>query len=74
MVPVNVWPPSFETLKRMSSLQAPGVLTPVKRFWPVTGLVPVGVQPFDSFECWLIYEPNATTTWFGFVGLTAPDP
>jgi len=29
VVPVNVLPPSVETLTRMSLLQAPGVFTPV---------------------------------------------
>jgi hypothetical protein len=34
---------------------------------------PAGTQPFDSLECWLMYEPNVTVTWFGFFGFTAPD-
>ena len=37
------------------------------------GLKLVGTHPFDSFECLLMYDPNATTTWPGFVGLTAPE-
>src|SRR2546423_15611475 len=74
VVPVNVLPPSFETLTRMSLLQAPGVFTPVNRIWPVAGSKPVGMHPFDSFECLLMYEPHGTTTCAGFVGLTAPEP
>jgi hypothetical protein len=31
VVPVKVWPPSFEKLMRMSLLHAPGVFTPVYR-------------------------------------------
>ena len=73
VVPVKVFPPLVETLTRMSSLQAPGVFTPVKRFWPVAGLTPVGTHPFDSFEFWLMYDAKATTTSDGFVGLTAPE-
>jgi len=50
VVPVKVEPPSFDTLSRMSLLQAPGVLTPVKRLAPVAGLKPAGMQPLASFE------------------------
>jgi hypothetical protein len=70
---VNVAPPSFETLTRMSLLHAPGVFTPVNRFWPVAGLKPVGAQPFDSFEWTLMYDAKVTTTWLGLVGLTSPE-
>ena len=73
VVPVNVVPPFVETLIRMSLLQAPAALTPVNRFCPVAGSNDVGTQPFDSFEFWLMYEANATTTSDGFVGLTAPE-
>ena len=32
----------------------------------------VGAHPFDSFESGLMYEPNVTTTCFGFCGFTLP--
>jgi len=54
-------------------LHAPGVFTPVYRLYPVAGLKLTGMQPFDSLECRLMYEPTVTTTCAGFVGSTAPD-
>ena len=50
MVPVNVAPPSFETLSRILLLQAPAVLTPVYRLVPVVAVNPAGTHPFDSLE------------------------
>src|ERR1700687_2659594 len=72
VVPVNVAPPSCETLTRMSLLQAPGVFTPVYLLLP-DAAKPAGVQPFDSFECLLMYEPKVTTTWELLPGRTWPD-
>ena len=69
VVPVKVTPPSFETLSTMVLLQ-PAVLTLSYRFRPN------GENPAEwhvAASCWLMYEPNVTTTWFGAVGLTAPD-
>jgi len=59
-VPVNVPPPFVETLTRMSLLHAPVVFTPVYRGCPAAEK-PLGMQPFDSLEFGLMYEPNATT-------------
>src|SRR5579875_190273 len=54
VVPVKVAPPSPDTLSTILLLQAPGVLTPVYRLFPVTGLTPAGTHPLDSFESLLM--------------------
>ncbi len=71
-VPVKVAPPSFETLIRMSLLQAPASLHAGVEVLAVDCEKPSGVQPFDSFESLLMYEPNVTTTCCGFFGFTLP--
>src|SRR3954447_24991268 len=69
VVPVNDPPPLFDTLRRMSLLHAPGVLTPWNRFVP-NPEKPFGTQPLDSCELRLMYEPNVTTMRAGLVGST----
>ena len=68
---MNVAPPLFETLTRMSLLHVP-VLTPLYSGCSVDGFQPAGVQP-GSFESLLMYDPSVTTICDGFFGLTAPD-
>src|SRR5262245_29498516 len=70
-VPANDAPPSEDVLITMSLLQPPEPFTPSYVGLPVSAN-PVGVQPLDSFESRLRYEPNTTATSFGSFGLTTP--